>query len=236
MSDDYETIDEDGDILIILTPSSEPFAPWRTTSKEEGKEDDEDTEIVEQEHVGAIDADKPMSGDRADFEDVTSPMPKEFRALVSSAILRRASAVFHKDLDPNGPWKQSDIQPDGFRHKCLDGFDADALRHVLNLIHLKNNRVPHVLAMDDLAKEAIVVDYLQCHEAITFAAKSWIDDDMELPEEQLSRSLVLWFLISTVFRIEPIFQQTAFIIIADSIGPCDTLGLPMGADVLRKLS
>lgn len=46
---------------------------------------------------------------------------------ISPAALPQASRFLRKDLDPKGPEKQLDLQPDGMRHKRLEGFDPQAV-------------------------------------------------------------------------------------------------------------
>ncbi|OAA51388.1 hypothetical protein BBO_01335 [Beauveria brongniartii RCEF 3172] len=74
---------------------------------------EQDSELTEQ-PAGDVD-DEDLSGDDDDLE------PKH-KFLVSSHILRLTSPIFRRDLDPNGPWRQPEIQPDGLRHKYLETF------------------------------------------------------------------------------------------------------------------
>ncbi|KAM3478711.1 hypothetical protein MY5147_002100 [Beauveria neobassiana] len=158
----------------------------------------------------------------------------EHKFLVSSHILRHASQVFRKDLDPSGPWRQPEIQPDGLRHKNLDGFDPKALKHVLDLIHFRNDRVPDKLEMEELAEVAVIVDYFQCHEAMRFVVKSWIREDRikeVIDEAQPGRPLFLWLLIAYVFGIDAITNAAAKTIIENNRGPFDSMELPFSESI-----
>ncbi|KAM0664669.1 hypothetical protein ACQRIU_006527 [Beauveria bassiana] len=158
----------------------------------------------------------------------------EHKFLVSSHILRHASQVFRKDLDPSGPWRQPEIQPDGLRHKNLDGFDPKALKHVLDLIHFRNDQVPDKLEMEELAEVAVIVDYFQCHEAMRFVVKSWIREDRikeVIDEAQPGRPLILWLLIASVFGIDAITNAAAKTIIENNKEPFDSMELPFSESI-----
>ncbi|KAM3511439.1 hypothetical protein MY11210_004931, partial [Beauveria gryllotalpidicola] len=233
----YEAIDESGDLLIILRPRTEPLA-WQ--DGDTGTEPQTPQEQVSRstkkpaEHVNDKDEDNVNDKDGDNVK-----IQPEHKFLVSSHILRRASRVFRKDLDPNGPWKQPEIQPDGLRHKNLDGFDPKALVHVLNLIHFRNDRVPDKLEMEELAKVAVIVDYFQCHEAMRFAVKSWIGEDRikeVVHEAKPGRPLILWLLIASVFGINDIINAAAKIIIENNGGPFDSMELPISGNITSRMN
>ncbi|KAM3554853.1 hypothetical protein MY1884_005907 [Beauveria asiatica] len=94
---------------------------------------EQDSELTEQ-PAGGVD-DQDLSGDHDGLE------PKH-KFLVSSHILRLTCPIFRRDLDPNGPRRQPEIQPDGLRHKYLESLNPEALKHVLRVIHFRNDQVP----------------------------------------------------------------------------------------------
>ncbi|KAM3497777.1 hypothetical protein MY10362_008880, partial [Beauveria mimosiformis] len=173
-----------------------------------------------------------LSGDDDDLE------PKR-KFLVSSHVLRLASEVFRKDLDPNGPWRQPEIQSDGLREKYLESFNPEALKHVLNVIHVRNDQVPDKLETEELAEVAVIVDYFQCHEAMRFAVKSWIGKkqiEEVVNDAKPGRPLVLWLLIASVFGIDAIIKAAAKIIIEHNEGPFESMGLPIAENITSRMN
>lgn len=160
--------------------------------------------------------------------------PQEFKARVSSAVLRLASPVFQREFHPIGPWKL-DIKPDGLRHKHISGFDNQALEHVLNILHLRNGLVPKNLPAEDAAKIAVIAHHLDCCDAVSFAAQSWLMECNGLREQQFSRPLVLWLFVASVFQHTRVFQMTAKTAMENGTGPFNTLNLPFVKPVISTL-
>lgn len=192
-------IDPSGDLPLIATSSTEPFAPWS------------DLEVQGQ----------------APLE------PQELRARVSSTTLRLASYVFQKELDPSGLWIKPQTKSDRLRHKHIVGFDPRALEHVLNVLHFRNSRVPKSLPVEDLAKIAVIVDYLGCHDAFAFAAQSWLYEARSA-KHKFSRTLMLWLFVSSVFGCQYVFLETARVAIKYAPGPFQTIGLPFEEYVVSR--
>lgn len=197
MNNSVENIDPSGDLLILLEPPNEPFAPWG-----------------EAKHI--------------------TMKSEQFRARVSSAVLRHASRVLCKEFDPSGPWKQPLVQSDGLRHKHFEDFDPDALKHVLNIIHFRNSLVPNFLPEEDLAKIAVIVDYLECHEATTFVAQTWTQGYEEPSAKCFTRPTALWLFVSVVFKNDRIFQSTAAMAVTHGVAPFNPLGLAFPARIVSK--
>lgn len=205
-------MDENGDLVLFLPAPTEPFVPYAK--------------------YGASVRPAPDREQEADNLEENEE-PALYRFLVSSTILRRASCVFDKDLDPDGPWSQLQVQADGFRHKYLEGSDPCALNHVLNIIHFQSSKVPRELDVEELAKVAVVVDYFQCHEAVAFISRLWIHDNTKLLERTIGRSLLLWLTVAKVFSRDHILDQIRPIIMRYSVGALGTYDLPIG-DVLGQ--
>lgn len=199
-------IDPSGDVLIILKTPSGPFVPWG--------EETESSPKSEPAH--------------------TNTKPKVLKARVSSAVLRHASRVFAKEFDPSGPWKEPPVQPDGLVHKELEGFYPSALVHVLNIIHFRNNLVPTTLPVEEIAKVAVIVDYLQCHHAVTFAVRSWIQGYKKSSPDTFSRTDFLWLFVSSVFNNAQIFEPIASRAVKFGMEPFETHGLPVPERVVGE--
>ncbi|PQK14208.1 hypothetical protein BB8028_0004g11380 [Beauveria bassiana] len=227
----YEAIEECGDLLLILRPRTKPLA-WQVETTGTEPQTPQNQVLESTKNPAGDVNDEESHGDDAEIQP-------EHKFLVSSHILRHASQVFRKDLDPSGPWRQPEIQPDGLRHKNLDGFDPKALKHVLDLIHFRNDRVPDKLEMEELAEVAVIVDYFQCHEAMRFVVKSWIREDRikeVIDEAQPGRPLFLWLLIAYVFGIDAITNAAAKTIIENNRGPFDSMELPFSESITSRMN
>lgn len=169
-----------------------------------------------------------------DGEASKEPVKKDpFKARVSSAVLRHASPVLYKEFDPDGPWAQPPVQSDGLIHKRYQDFDPDAFRHVLNIVHFRGSLLPKTLPQEDLAKVAVIVDYLQCHEATTFVTQSWVQDYKQ-GGDVFDRSATLWLFIFCIFNREEMFQFNANKAVRHNSTPLDTLGLAFPSRIVRK--
>jgi hypothetical protein len=213
----YEKADPDGDLLITLEPSTEPFAPWPTERAEKtySKKTPEKT-----------------TGKRP-----REPEPKDcLQVVVSSKVMTLVSARFKKML--TGPWKEATtVYPDGLRHVDMEGFDKEAFMILLHIFHSNTSKVPRTMDVDQLAKIAVLVDDLQCHEAVVLWVEIWIKHCYESDEDDGSccgpycchvyddRDLLLWILISSVFNQPDIFRHVTRVAILHSHGPIPTLGL-----------
>lgn len=218
MTAEYNAVDASGDLLIILTGSAAPVLPL---------------DGIQGWKKGRL-QDATQHTPRVKTEDAPYEV-YEYGFLVSSAILRHACREFHEELDPNGgAWKELEVQPDGFRHKNVDGFDPDALHSVLDVVHFRNSKMPTRPSIELLAKMAVIVDSFQCREAMTFAGQLWDAEEIDIPEESDRRSLLLCLLVSSVLSTTRLLKEITPIILAQSARPLDTCGLPIPHGIVRK--
>ncbi|KAM3447817.1 hypothetical protein MY3296_008337 [Beauveria thailandica] len=234
--DTIEDVEED----LLLAEVKEELEGLESDQKLPVRAADTDTEpqtLLEQDFesteqpAGDVD-NEDLSGDDDDLEP-------EHKFLVSSHVLRLASKVFRKDLDPNGPWRQPEIQSDGLRDKYLESFNPEALKHVLNVIHFRNDQVPDKLEKEELAEVAVIVDYFQCHEAMRFAVKSWIGTkriEEVVNDAKPGRPLILWLLIASVFGIDAIIKAAAKTFIEHNEGPFESMGLPIAENITSRMN
>jgi hypothetical protein len=206
MNEIHKVIDPKGDVLLILTPSTEPFAPWP-----EQNQDDE--EQVQEE----LKEDKPHP---------KFPQPEPFKTLVSSHALRLASPVLAGMFE--GSWKESEVQSDGLRHTAISEFDPLAMQHVLNIFHHKLKSVPKALPLEELSKLAVIVDYWQCHEAVALFSDLWIDAlKNDIPRGRFNRDVVLWLFVAVTFNREKTKDAMLQLALTHGTQPFDNLGLPI---------
>lgn len=203
-----EKVDPDGDLLIILGPPAD-FAPWEVlkTSGDEDRKRPRKTEAEE-----------------------------ELRVLVSSKHLMNASKRFKTML--TGGWVEATVvHSDGLRHVEMEGFDIDAFLVVMHILHHKNLKVPRTVNLEGLAKIAVVVDDLDCVEAILPWKDKWLTKwrttDPSL--RSFGRDLIFWIMISAVFGLPKFFTVATKTAICYGAGPLPTLGLPIRKTVIGKL-
>ncbi|KHO02112.1 uncharacterized protein MAM_01113 [Metarhizium album ARSEF 1941] len=241
MSQYHETIDLYGDVVVALTPATHPLAPWDQDLEEIQRvlAEDQSREYQppdEQSPSPASDALQPESGpvgnDPAQGVHSDNPPPRQLRYLVSSKHLAVASVVFHKSF--SGPWREGNhVHPDGLRHVRLVDFDPKALSIVLNVFHLKHHRVPKHIDADTMCKIALLVDYLDCHEAVASAAASWMPRQKTVYRDR--REVVIWVFISSVFGHKAIFRESTRAAVVDGTGPFRTLGLPIQQTIVERI-
>jgi len=220
----YDEADPSGDLLITLLPSSEPFA----TEAEESC-----STLSEDFFLAAAGLDSLEMWDLEEDDDDIGDEPEPLRIKVSSKRLCQAAARFKKML--TGPWiEATTVYDDGLRHIDMDGFDVDAFRVVMHVIHGNDSRVPSVVDLDTLVKIALVVDDLHCAEAVAAFAALWISGvRMQLPDV-CNRDLVLWIFVSYTLRLLDIFHTATSTAMFNSQGPIPTYGLPIRQGIVGK--
>lgn len=221
-------VDANGDLLIILPSTIEEFAPWNDSNDElttlPDSLENESTVKVVGSHT-AIDDAGPSSGNME---------PPYLQFKVSSKHLSLASRRFERML--TGNWEEAKtIHEDGYRHVTLDaGFDPDALKLLLNIIHGKTRKVPRSLDLEMLAKLSVLVDDFECFEEVEVFVDIWLDKLPYSPPTEYSRDLVLWILVSSVFHKSELFESTTCAAIWHSTEPIETLGLPIRDIIVGK--
>jgi hypothetical protein len=214
----YE-VDPDGDLLLILPSPEEAFAPWNEP------EDVETLPDLPESGPGVGIISSPSATDEGDLP-VSYTSPSSFHLKVSSKHLILASHRFKKML--TGNWVEANlVYEDGCRHVTLEGFDPTALKLLLDIIHGKTRKVPRSLDLEMLAKVSVIVDDLECHEEVEVFSEIWLKHLPKSPPTEYNRDLVLWILISFVFRQSSEFESATRTAILRSAGPIQTLGLPL---------
>lgn len=159
----------------------------------------------------------------------------EVRILVSSRHLCLASVVFSRML--HGPWAEGRSQSIPLHEITANEWDTEALLIVLNIIHGRNRSVPRSISEEMLVKVAVIVDYYDCHEVTEFASDIWIQNaNSSIPTSYDSSRCLIWLCISLVFSQADIFRHMTELIIMESSGPFETIGLPLPGSVLGESS
>lgn len=155
---------------------------------------------------------------------------------VSSKVLSMCSSYFK--LMFAGPWMEAmSIHADGLYHVHFQGFDRWAMLIVLNALHLRHHELPKLPTVDTIAMVCVIVDYLQCHNALCFICERWfqrVHNEFVQPKTY-DRSLVIWTFISSVFPgTSLIYKHLRRVAVLTSRGPFQTLGLPMAEHKVGK--
>jgi hypothetical protein len=109
----------------------------------------------------------------------------------------------------------------------MEGQGLEETLIVMNIIHNHNRQVPPYVGLDMLTKIAVLVDYLDCLEAIEPCSDKWIEQLKEYIPKDYSKALIQWLCISFVFDKPRILQATIFTAIHHATGPVETLDLPI---------
>ncbi|KAK1752725.1 hypothetical protein QBC47DRAFT_454071 [Echria macrotheca] len=204
----YE-VDPDADVLLIVPPTTKPFAPWDEPSVNGTSE------------VKSSAALKSSSG---------------LRIKASSRHLSLASRVFRNKLQHASA--KTATQSDGRIHLALadDGsFHPKPVTIVLNAIHGRGSKVPRAVDLETLAQIALFVDRFQVYDAVEVYADRWIAQLEDKLGEAYDRDLVLWVYASYVFRRPDVFRAATKVAVAHSSGPLRTLGLPIREKIIRNI-
>lgn len=222
MSESYD-VDPDGDLKIVLSLSTSPFAQWKGDQELSPDDSNADANDIKDAHLAAEDS---LLGS-------TPCQPIELRLKVSSKHLTLASRRFKKML--GGNWLEArTVHPDGCRHVNMEYFDPAALKILMDIIHGRTRKVPRSVELELLAKIAVLVDDLECYEEVEVFSELWLGELKHSTPDDLSRDLVLWILISIVFRQLDLFQRTTRTAIMCGTGPFESLELPIPKSVIGK--
>ncbi|KPM38873.1 hypothetical protein AK830_g7703 [Neonectria ditissima] len=204
-------IDPDGDTLIIL-----PYEETSPNDKTKMEVDSAATKLQED-----------NSTLKRKIDDITSDSLPEFHFKVSMKHLalasRRARAMFA------GPFKEAQpTSADGLRHwKFEPLFDPEAFRIAMNIIHGKTRETPDAMATEQLAHFAAVVDDLECHDAVWFAARTWVKQISESDYETGFDNCARLILISFVFNEPQLFKTITGLAIGENTASLSTSSLPI---------
>lgn len=163
------------------------------------------------------------------------PVQSCFRIQVSAKHLMFASPVFKTIL--TGDWKESIAYfQKGSVEITAETWDIEALMIVLQAIHGQYYLIPETLTLEMLAKVAVIADYYKCQNALYLLTDMWVKKiEGEIPfPTTVSRDLILWLWIAWFFQLPYQFKLSTSIVMAQSDGVIDTLGLPIPDNVIGE--
>ena len=166
-------------------------------------------------------------------EQETEKTPDDYvRIRVSSKHLSLASLYFRQNLRSR-MHESSTLKSNGYIELPMSEMDPEAMLIVMNIIHVRFRQLPDSITFETLTKLAVVVDYLQCLEAIEPFSDRWIESLKNVPTTY-SPALIQWLCISRVFKKAELFRSITGTMIWKAKGPIQTLGLPIGESIVDK--
>ncbi|KAH7171419.1 hypothetical protein EDB81DRAFT_778430 [Dactylonectria macrodidyma] len=208
-------IDPQGDTLIVLPHATEPDDADISPKTEDDPLDTDGHDPKE--HAPCL---------KQDADATHFKVSKKHLALASP----RAQAMFA------GGFQESIPKEDGFCHWNFEPiFDPEAFEIIMNIIHGKSRSLPLKIEFEMLACIATVVDDLQCHEAVWFVAKKWLNDIRKRIPSVICKDLASWILISYVFDEPKIFTASTQSAILRSDGPMPTFDLPIRPHIIDEI-
>ncbi|KAF4953686.1 hypothetical protein FGADI_5793 [Fusarium gaditjirri] len=168
-------------------------------------------------------------------EKPDSPAEKHYLCSKKHLTLasRRAAKLFSSEF------KEATVESDGLYHWKFEGiFNAEAFELVLKIIHGKTRDVPRSVKLDRLADVAIIVDDLECHEAVAFFSTNWLFGypvGWPTTQELRDKPLAQLILASFVFEHASLFETYTKMAIRHNIDVVSTYELPIRADVSDKI-
>ena len=132
-------------------------------------------------------------------------------------------------------WSENHKADDGFYHMDTADWDPEAFTILLNMLHLRFRQVSRSLSLELLAKVAMLVDYYQCWEAFDLIADVWANNaQMYQIKSTYDRDLMLWMLVSWVFKLDTVFHSTTGIALRlNNRAKIQDMGLTIPPAVLR---
>ena len=210
-------IDEEGDTILVLKKPLEKLKDWPESP-------------VDSIRAAASDSEDGSDIERGDVEtaggDHLESTP-EFHFQVSSTQLKNASKYF-RNMFASGFSETVPDPDDGRYHITAENFNPKAFEVVMNIIHVKTSRLPKRVDLELLAHIAILIDYYDMKDAVSFHAEIWAKAvaRKKFPTTYC-RDLVLRTFVAGTFGDKKNFKRGADVIVKESDGPIPDLGLPM---------
>ncbi|EYE90758.1 uncharacterized protein EURHEDRAFT_417062 [Aspergillus ruber CBS 135680] len=110
-------------------------------------------------------------------------------------------------------WREGqELDANGSMELDITDTDPNTFLIILNIIHCRMARVPHVVDFDTLTELAVLADYFQCHEALEPYPSIWLRHLKNSVPSMYCRDLVKWIFISWVFNYDDIFTKVTRIV------------------------
>lgn len=148
------------------------------------------------------------------------------RIRVSSQHLVLASPYFKRNLE-SGMLESHTLGAEGRVNISMKDQNPEIMLIVMNIIHGRTRKVPRIIKLDLLTEIAILVDYLECHEAVEPFSDLWIKCFQNHQILICSKPFIQWICISIVFDRNDLLTKLTRAVLRQAKGPIQTLGLPI---------
>ncbi|KAL6821708.1 hypothetical protein J3E69DRAFT_382206 [Trichoderma sp. SZMC 28015] len=166
--------------------------------------------------------------------DTEKEAASEIQFLVSKKHLVLASSRAGKVLE--GSFKEATPGDDGLFHWNFEPiFDTKAFEIVMRIIHGQTRDISRKISLTLLAQIAVIVDDLECHNAVWFFAKGWISQIKDPIPCEICEDLMRWILISFVFEQPKLFTEATATAIRYGTDAIPTFNLPIRPKVLEDI-
>ncbi|KAK2005681.1 hypothetical protein LZ32DRAFT_633432 [Colletotrichum eremochloae] len=152
-----------------------------------------------------------LEGYNASLVEDTTPA---IRMRLSSKHLTSASEYFRAAFAHD--YMETKVESGYTYTITAQGWDQEALRLIMNIIHGQTQNVPQKVSLEMLAKIAAIVDYYKCRNAIHFFLQTWVKNLAGPFPSSYGFDLLLRLFISRLTKT----------VILESRGPIHDLGLP----------
>ncbi|KAI1655228.1 hypothetical protein F4813DRAFT_368132 [Daldinia decipiens] len=227
-------LDPEGDVLLTLHNPNAPFAVWDANYYKNAPSSLTEQPSTQPRNSDLLKADPHPKTKAAQVSDQPTSSTSKVEFLLSSRHLSLASGYFKRLL--RDPWKEvTPTSPDG--RLCVDAedWDENSMLLLMRIIHGHNYKVPKSMTLEELAKIAVLIDYYQCHEAVMAWSDVWMDHlghnyrEDRFGGSVLRRDMILWILVTQVFRREEWFKGATLAAVYCCEGKFPTLDLPITA-------
>ncbi|KAH7381448.1 hypothetical protein DE146DRAFT_623924 [Phaeosphaeria sp. MPI-PUGE-AT-0046c] len=219
----HEIVPNADTIIYLRNPCAE-FADWVNVD-----ENDHSTRS-EQSLLGAASSSISNAATLAEHGKENGPIDAcKVRFQVCAGVLMSASPWFNRILKKDGWMESCRNREDRRFHISAEDWDEEAFVILMNIFHLRYNKVPRAITLEMLAKIAVLADYYECDESIQLLVGIWVADlkiTAPIPKTYC-RDLILWMWISWAFRLPELFKVITTVVIKQSVEPVRTLGLPI---------
>ncbi|KAJ4009907.1 hypothetical protein NW752_009081 [Fusarium irregulare] len=219
-----ETTTEDPSVAPKKTPAESPAETSSAASTETPTKavDQEPTETTTEPTV-EDDATHAPSATPATVTQNESKQPSENHFICSKKHITFASRRAARELTEDKWTLNKD-------------FPLEPLTIVLKIIHGKTRDIPETVTLNLLADIASIVDYLECHDALTFFGRNWLSRYSTINLLCfMDKTLAQLIHVSFVFENASLFENVTRIAIKSSSPVVPTYNLPMQADVLSAI-
>jgi len=165
-------------------------------------------------------------------ETCVLPFKKEARMLVSGKHLELASPVFKTMI--TGPFAEGKVDVSGIRQLTASGWDPQAFKIILSIIHGYHRDVPRSLSLEMLAKVAMIVDYYECIESVEIYTDIWLEGLSSKLPKVYGRDCILCLFISWVFSKPIMFRDMTHLALRHSQRLIEASDFPIPADILGE--